>query len=257
MGTAKWYRDTSKDQYASVLYAWVSFYGDDYIYTTTLTPNESTFLYPGEGTTYTEHSFAGFTEAESILSLNVVRNASSGVTEPEVRYDRASDKDIILSSTLYTDSTTLTVGATLYNNLGEDSGMKIGTVTSEGSFKVESNMYTLTINCTTGLGIYANDFVVTEVETGTILYTADDLAPPATITIDFPKTSTIKITNLMSGTVTLSGSGCWGLSVTNCSETHDSVSNNGNSYDGYYNNVVLSNFTGNPTVDLDFGYGKP
>lgn len=174
-----------------------------------------------------------------------------------VNWYRDTSKDILAKSTLYTDSTTLVEGATLYNNLGEDSGMKVGTVNSDGSFTVKSEVetYTLTINCTTGLDIYATDFVVTEVETGTVLYTASNLAPPATVTIDFPKTSTIKITNLMRGTVITSGKGCWGLSVTNCSETHDSISSNGTSYDGYYNNVVLSNFTGNPTVNLDFGYG--
>ena len=140
-----WYRDTSKDRRASVLYAWVSFYGNDYIYTTTLTPDESTFLYPGEGTTATKHSFAGFSEADSILFLNVRRNASSSVAEPEVRYDRASDKDIILTSTLYADSTTPVEGATLYNNLGEDSGIKVGTVNQDGSFEVESNV-TITLS---------------------------------------------------------------------------------------------------------------
>lgn len=176
-----------------------------------------------------------------------------------VNWYRDPSKDVVGKSTLYTDSTTLVEGATLYNNLGEDSGIKIGTVTSEGSFTVKSEVetYTLTINCTTSLGINANDFVVTEVETGTILYTADDLELPATVTIDFPKTSTIKISNLMTGTVLMAGQGCCGLSVTNCSETHDSISSDGNSYDGYYNNVVLSNFTGDPTVTLDFGYGKP
>lgn len=140
-----WYRDTSKDRRANVLYAWVSFYGDDYIYTTTLTPNASTFLYSNEGTTATKHSFAGFSEADSILSLNVVRNASSGVVEPEVRYDRASNKDIILTSTLYTDSTTLVEGATLYNNLGEDSEMKVSKVNQDGSFEGESNI-TITLS---------------------------------------------------------------------------------------------------------------
>lgn len=176
-------------------------------------------------------------------------------------YNRDPNYDIYINegadSIYYTTNTVINSGDVLYNNLGEDSGMKIGTVTSEGSFKVESNMYTLTINCTTGLDIYATNFVVTEVETGTILYTASQLAPPATITIDFPKTSTIKITNLMSGAVVSTGKGCWGLSVINCSETHDSVSSNGKSYNGYYNNVVLSNFTGDPIVNLDFGYGKP
>lgn len=143
-----WYRDTSKDRHANVLYAWVSFYGDDYIYTTTLTPNASTFLYSNEGTTATKHSFAGFSEADSILSLNVVRNASSGVVEPEVRYDRASNKDIILTSTLYADSTTLVEGATLYNNLGEDSGMKVGTINSDGSFEVVSPVELVTVTLT-------------------------------------------------------------------------------------------------------------
>lgn len=174
------------------------------------------------------------------------------------KWYRDTSKDIVSKSTLYTDSTTLVEGAILYNNLGEDSGIKVGTVNSDGSFEVESEVetYTLTINCTTSLGVYANDFVVTEVETGDILYTADNLDLPVTITIDFPKTSTIKITNLMSGRVTGSGQGCDGLSVTNCSETHDSISDDGNSYGGYYNNIVLSNFTGNPTVNLSFGYGK-
>lgn len=174
-----------------------------------------------------------------------------------VNWYRDTSKDILAKSTLYTDSTTLAVGATLYNNRGEDSGIKIVTVISDGSFSTEEviETYTLTINCTSPVNQYANDFVVTEIETNTILYTASDLAVPATVTIDFPKTSTIKITNLMSGAVYSSGSGCWGLSVTNCSETHDSISSNGNSYDGYYNNVVLSNFTGNPTINLDFGYG--
>ena len=102
---------------------------------------------------------------------------------------------------------------------------------------------------------YANDFVVTEVETGTVLYTASNLPYPSTVIVDFPKTSTIKISNLMIGVVIMDGYGCWDLSVTNCSETHDSISSNGNSYPGYYNNIVLSNFTGNPTVNLDFGSG--
>lgn len=173
------------------------------------------------------------------------------------KWYRDTSKDIVSKSTLYTDSTTLVEGATLYNNLGEDSGIKIGTVNPDGSFTTESEVetYTLTINCTTSVNQSPTNFVVTEIETGTVLYTASNLSYPATVTIDFPKTSTIKITNLMVGVVVMTGSGCWGLSVTNCSETHDSISSDGNSYPGYYNNIVLSNFTGNPTVNLDFGYG--
>lgn len=174
-----------------------------------------------------------------------------------INWYRDTSKDRLVKSTLYTDSTTLVEGAILYNNLGEDSGIKVGTVNSDGSFTVESEveMYTLTINCTTSVNQPPTNFIVTEVETGTILYTASNLSYPSTVTIDFPKTSTIKITNLVIGVAIMDGCGCWGLSVTNCSETHDSVSSNGNSYPGYYNNIVLSNFTGNPTVNLDFGYG--
>ena len=174
-----------------------------------------------------------------------------------VNWYRDTSKDIVPQpTTLYTDTTTLTTGMTLYDNTGTDTSLKVGTVSGDSfDIKSESDMYTLTINCTSGVNQYTNDFVVTEVETNTILYTASDLAVPATVTIDFPKTSTIKITNLMNGAVTSHGSGCWGLSVTNCSETHDSISDDGKSYGGYYNNVVLSNFTGNPTINLDFGYG--
>lgn len=174
-----------------------------------------------------------------------------------VNWYRDTSKDIISKSTLYADSTILVEGATLYNNLGEDGGIKVGTVNPDGSFTTESEVeiYTLTINCTTSVNQSPTNFVVTEVETGTVLYTASDLPYPSTITIDFPKTSTIKISNLVIGVAILDGYGCWGLSVTNCSEIHDSISSNGSSYDGYYNNIVLSNFTGNPTVNLDFGYG--
>lgn len=177
-------------------------------------------------------------------------------------YNRDPNYDIYINegadSIYYTTNTVINSGDVLYNNLGEDSGMKIGTVNSEGSFKVESEVdtYTLTINCTSIQNLDATDFVVTEVETGTILYTASDLATPATVTIDFPKTSTIKITNLIVANPLMSGIGCYELSVTNCSETHDSISDNGISYSAFYNNVVLSNFTGNPTVNLQFENGK-
>lgn len=174
------------------------------------------------------------------------------------KWYRDTSKDIVSKSTLYTDSTTLVEGATLYNNLGEDSGIKVGTINPDGSFTTESEVetYTLTINCTSSQNLNATDFVVTEVETGTVLYTASDLATPATVAVNFLKTSTIKITNLIVRNPIMSGKGCWELSVTNCSETHDSISDNGSSYSGFYNNVVLSNFTGNPTVNLEFVNGK-
>lgn len=62
------------------------------------------------------------------------------------RWYRDITKDIVGKSTLYTDSTTLTVGAKLYNDLGEYTGMKVDTITSEGSFtaKAETVIITLT-----------------------------------------------------------------------------------------------------------------
>ena len=55
-----------------------------------------------------------------------------------VNWYRDPSKDIVSNSTLYTDTPSPVVGTILYNNLGEDSGVKVSTVNSNGSFEVES-----------------------------------------------------------------------------------------------------------------------
>ena len=43
--------------------------------------------------------------------------------------------------TLYTDSTTLTTGMTLYDNTGTDTGLTVGTINQDGSFDINGSMY--------------------------------------------------------------------------------------------------------------------
>ena len=45
-----------------------------------------------------------------------------------VNWYRDTSKDIVNKSTVYTDTTSPVVDSILYNNLGENSGMKVGTV---------------------------------------------------------------------------------------------------------------------------------
>lgn len=55
-----------------------------------------------------------------------------------VNLNRDTSKDIQLGNptTVYTDSTTLTTGMTLYDNTGTDTGLTIGTVNQDGSFDI-------------------------------------------------------------------------------------------------------------------------
>ena len=59
----------------------------------------------------------------------------------QMNFNRNPSKDISSSSTLYTDSTTLTTGMKLYDNTGTDTGLTIGTVNQDGSFDIGSSMY--------------------------------------------------------------------------------------------------------------------
>lgn len=56
-----------------------------------------------------------------------------------VDYSRDTSKDTIIydiPATLYTDSTTLTTGMTLYDNTGTDTGYKVGEILTEDSFNL-------------------------------------------------------------------------------------------------------------------------
>ena len=65
-----------------------------------------------------------------------------------VNWYRDPSKDIVSKSTLYTDTPSPVVGTILYNNLGEDSGMKVSTVNQDGSFEVESSVEMVTVMLT-------------------------------------------------------------------------------------------------------------
>ena len=62
-----------------------------------------------------------------------------------VNWYRDPSKDIVSNSTVYTDTPSPVVGTILYNNLGEDSGVKVSKVNQDGSFEVESNV-TITLS---------------------------------------------------------------------------------------------------------------
>ena len=58
----------------------------------------------------------------------------------KITFTRNPSNDIAGNpSTIYTDSTTLVTGMTLYDNTGTDTGLTIGTVNQDGSFEVSSN----------------------------------------------------------------------------------------------------------------------
>ena len=63
----------------------------------------------------------------------------------QVNWYRDPSKDIVSKSTLYIDTPSPVVGTILYNNLGDDSGVKVSKVNQDGSFEVESNV-TITLS---------------------------------------------------------------------------------------------------------------
>ena len=75
-----------------------------------------------------------------------------------ITFVRNSSKDVTLPNplkTLYTDSTTLTNGMTLYDNTGTDSGLTIGIVNQDGSFDIGTYEITFELNKT-----YISDIVL-------------------------------------------------------------------------------------------------
>ena len=62
----------------------------------------------------------------------------------KVIYNRDTSKDVTPQTTLYTNSTTLTTGMTLYNNTGTDSGLKVGTISGD-SFDIQQGTIVVTL----------------------------------------------------------------------------------------------------------------
>lgn len=86
-----------------------------------------------------------------------------------IQYDRNSSKDITSQpATLYTDSTTLATGMTLYDNTGIDTNLKVGVIHQDGTFEVSqvASEYR---------DILLNDGVFTNIESRQILEEIENL----------------------------------------------------------------------------------
>lgn len=166
-----------------------------------------------------------------------------------VNLNRDPSKDIVAKpSTVYTDSTTLTTGMKLYDNTGTDTELKIGTVNQDGSFDIMRAGRTLTITNAQDSFISPTQYTVTDQDGNTILTPTYNRGDVMTTNISNSVTSVI-ITNLISGNPVTSGKGLYKFSVINCTATQSEVNNS------YTNTLTLSDFTGDPSVTLTFGYG--
>lgn len=99
------------------------------------------------GTTAFAESSGNFGELTSDSSISITSGSWIGLSSifdlieasNAPSYDRDSDKDVIEYDkpvTLYTDSTTLITGMTLYDNTGTDTGYKVGEVLTANSFNL-------------------------------------------------------------------------------------------------------------------------
>lgn len=105
------------------------------------------------------------------------------------RWYRDTSKDIVSKSTVYTDTTTLTTGMTLYDNTGTDTGLKVGTVSGD-SFDIKSTItITLVVQSmsTSGAGSGTVNSVLFTSDGGTIT--------PNTIEVNAGESCTITALN--------------------------------------------------------------
>ena len=122
-------------------YAWthVGTYGSETYYTLTDTPTPPV---------YSDNVFLFYNnEMNSLYPGNVLEEFDTSTTPTRIGmsyddngiyyYTRDESQDKIIYTiprTVYTDSTTLTAGMTLYDNTGTDTGKTVGTINQDGSF---------------------------------------------------------------------------------------------------------------------------
>lgn len=103
-----------------------------------------------------------------------------------VNWYRDTSKDIVPQpTTLYTDTTTLTTGMTLYDNTGTDTGLKVGTVSGD-SFDIQSTItITLVVQsmATSGAGSGTVNSVSFTSDGGTITPNTIEVNPGESCTI--------------------------------------------------------------------------
>lgn len=126
------------------LYAWTDEY-EDYVYFYTLseTPSTGDILYgkDNSGNIYQENpEYVSISEIVSETQIKVWTLGDSYYCNRDISKDTILDKSI----TLYTASTTITTGMTLYDNTGTDTGKTIGTINQDGSFDIQ-NTITITL----------------------------------------------------------------------------------------------------------------
>ena len=73
------------------------------------------------------------------LTFNTTNIPSQTPSTDSWSFYRDSTKDILFTSTFYTNSTPVTTGMTLYDNTGKDTGLTISATETDGSFDVDTN----------------------------------------------------------------------------------------------------------------------
>lgn len=116
-----------------------------------------------------------------------------------VNWYRDTSKDIVSKSTVYTDTTSPVAGTILYNNLGEDSGMKISVVNQDGSFEVESNV-TITLSASETRRPSSGTINGIEFEFGT-----DRVVEPSQIVVKKGELCTVSLVNGFGSDIYLDG----------------------------------------------------
>lgn len=163
MTTVTYNRDTSKDTvfYKKTLYAWVE--NDEEApaeivwYTLSENPNSGDIIYDLSGKQTTSYVGQIFSDEGVIEIMN----------EYDLYQAKRDPKQDIISglATLYTDSTTLTTGMTLYDDTGTDTGYKVGTISGD-SFDIQTSV---SVNFVMGTG----SFGITSYTIDDIKYTSD------------------------------------------------------------------------------------
>lgn len=116
-----------------------------------------------------------------------------------VNWYRDTSKDILVKSTVYTDTTSPVVGTVLYNNLGEDSGAKVSKVNQDGSFEGESNI-TITLSA----------YETRKPSSGTIndiafAFGSDKVVEPSQVVVPKDKECTVSLVNSYMAEIYLDG----------------------------------------------------
>ena len=115
------------------LYAWRTYTGSP-VYTSSPTPSMGDPILDENGVQVTYSSSSHIIDEEVGNGYFILKQWH---LEKQLTFNRSAADDIISQpATLYTNSTTLTTGMTLYDNTGTDSGLKVRVIHQDGTFEV-------------------------------------------------------------------------------------------------------------------------